>query len=96
MINEVDDVYDVPHISAQLAEYLKNELSADRQIAMGFLRDDSTVRTEGYLLGFLAGLGYGRQVVDVMIQNQQAFAEEANTLLRDDPESVLSFIEGLN
>ncbi|UTQ78166.1 protein of unknown function (DUF2717) [Aeromonas phage JELG-KS1] len=79
----IDPDYDVPHISKQLADYLKEELSADRQITLGFLRDDGIKRSEGYLLGFLAGLGYGRQVIDVMIANQEAAAEESDTVFRD-------------
>lgn len=77
-----NNAYDVPHIGAQLAEYLKGELSADRQIAQGLLSDPEVKRTEGYLLGFLAGLGYGRQVIDVMLDNQQALAEESDTMTR--------------
>lgn len=85
-----NNAYDVPHISKQLAEYLKGELSADRQIAQGFLRDEGVTRSEGFLLGFLAGLGYGRQVIDVMIDNQEAMAEESDTLFREvAPESFI-------
>lgn len=72
--------YDVPHISTQLADHLKGEFSADRQIALGLLSDTSVVRTEGYLLGFLAGLGYARQVVDVMIDNQEGVSAELSGL----------------
>lgn len=79
--------YEVPFIHPVLADYLKGELSADRQIAMGFLRDDSVVRSESYLLGFLAGLGYGRQVIDVMLDNQQGTPEEGG--LRDMTDSFL-------
>ncbi|MGL5643169.1 MAG: phage protein [Metamycoplasmataceae bacterium] len=85
-----NNAYDVPHISAQLAEYLKAEFSADAQIAQGFLRDDGVKRSEGYLLGFLAGLGYGRQVIDVMVDNQQAFAEESDSMFRE--QGLSSFI----
>lgn len=77
-----NNAYDVPHISAQLAEYLKDQLSADKQIAQGLLSDPEVKRSEGYLLGFLAGLGYGRQILDVTIANQEAFAEESDTLTR--------------
>lgn len=77
-----NNAYDVPHISAQLADHLKDELSADRQIVQGLLSDPEVKRSESYLLGFLAGLGYGRQVIDVMIANQEAYAEESDTLTR--------------
>lgn len=91
-----NNAYDVPHISAQLAEYLKAELSADAQIAQGFLSDDGVKRSEGFMLGFLAGLGYGRQVIDVMIDNQQAFAEEADTAFRDLSHLDLSSLNQFN
>lgn len=71
----LDDVQ-VPHISKLLAEHLKAEFSADKQIAGGLLSDPEVVRSEGYLLGFLAGLGYSRQVIDAMIMNQEAKFEE--------------------
>lgn len=84
MVNTEDDnAYDVPHMSAQLAEYLKEQFSTDSQIAQGLLSDPQVVRSESYLLGFLAGLGFARQVVTVTIDNQQAFAEEADTMTRD-------------
>lgn len=70
-IEQNGDDYNVPFIHPVLADYLKEQLSADQQIAMGFLRDESVIRSEGYLLGFLAGLGYGRQVIDVMLANQE-------------------------
>lgn len=72
--------YDVPHISTQLADHLKGEFSADRQIALGLLSDPEVKRSEGYLLGFLAGLGYSRQVIDVMIANQQGVSDEMSGL----------------
>ncbi|MGL5566928.1 MAG: hypothetical protein ACRDC4_14480 [Plesiomonas sp.] len=80
--------YNVPFIHPVLADHLKAELSADRQIAMGFLRDDAVVRSEGYLLGFLAGLGYGRQVIDVMLANQEGQSVEGG--LQDMTDSFLS------
>lgn len=87
-----NNAYDVPHISKQLADYLKEQLSADAQIAQGLLSDPAVTRSEGYLLGFLAGLGYGRQVLDVTIANQESFAEEADTMVRtaDNTDSWLS------
>lgn len=78
-----DNAYTIPHISKQCAEYLKDELSTDRQIAGGLLSDSSVVRSEAYLLGFLAGLGYSRQVLDTMVENQDSMAEESDTMLRD-------------
>ncbi|MGL5189988.1 MAG: hypothetical protein ACRC7S_10120 [Cetobacterium sp.] len=80
--------YNVPFIHPVLADHLKAELSADRQIAMGFLRDASVVRSEGYLLGFLAGLGYGRQIIDVMLANQEGQSLEGG--LRDLTDSFLN------
>lgn len=77
------NAYDVPHVSKQAAEYIKEQLSGDRQVAGGLLSDPAVVRSESYLLGFLAGLGYGRQVLDIMIQNQEAAAEESDTMLRN-------------
>lgn len=77
-----DNAYDVPHMSAQLAEYLKGQFSPDAQIAQGLLSDPQVTRSESYLLGFLGGLGYAQQVVSVTIENQQAFAEESDTLTR--------------
>lgn len=77
-----NDTLDVPHISAQLAEYLKGQFSADVQISQGLLSDPSVSRSEGYLLGFLAGLGYARQIVKVTVDNQEAFAEESDTITR--------------
>ena len=71
----LDDIQ-IPHISQQLAEHLKGEFSADKQISEGLLSDPAVVRSEGYLLGFLAGLGYSRQVIDSMIMNQEAKFEE--------------------
>lgn len=71
----LDDIL-VPHISKELAEHLKNEFSTDRQIASGLLSDPNVVRSEGYLLGFLGGLGYARQVIEAMIANQEAKFEE--------------------
>lgn len=83
----LDDIL-VPHISKELAEHLKNEFSADRQIASGILSDTNVVRSESYLLGFLAGLGYSRQVIDAMVANQEAKFEE-DTLV-DVTDSFLS------
>ena len=80
--------YDVPHISTQLADHLKDEFSADRQIALGLLSDPEVQRSESYLLGFLAGLGYARQVIDVMIANQQGVSDEM-TGIREMTESWL-------
>lgn len=59
-----------PVISKRLAEYLKNRYSADTQISQGLLSDPNVVRSEGFLLGFLAGLGFARQQIDIMIDNQ--------------------------
>ena len=59
-----------PIISKRLAEYLKNRYSADTQISQGLLSDPNVVRSEGFLLGFLAGLGFARQQIDIMIDNQ--------------------------
>lgn len=87
-----NNAYDVPHISSQLAEYLKSELSADSQIAQGLLSDPAVTRSESYLLGFLAGLGYGRQVLDVMIANQAAYAEESDTMTREATDVTDSWI----
>lgn len=87
-----NNAYDVPHISAQLAEYLKAELSADSQIAQGLLSDPAVTRSESYLLGFLAGLGYGRQVLDVMVANQAAYAEESDTMTREATDVTDSWI----
>lgn len=78
-----NNAYDVPHLSKQAAEYIKSQLSADTQIAQGLLSDPAVTRSESYLLGFLAGLGFGRQVMDVMINNQESAAEESDTIMRD-------------
>lgn len=59
-----------PIISKRLAIYLKDQYSADNQIAQGLLSDTNVIRSEGFLLGFLAGLGYARQVIDIMLDNQ--------------------------
>lgn len=59
-----------PIISKRLAEYLKNRYSADTQISQGLLSDPNVIRSEGFLLGFLAGLGFARQQIDIMIDNQ--------------------------
>lgn len=68
---EVDDnAYNVPHISAELAEYLKETFSADKQIQEGLLSDTGVVRSESYLLGFLAGLGYAQSIITTMVTNQ--------------------------
>lgn len=82
------DTLNVPHIGAQLAEYLKGQFSADAQIAQGLLSDTDVTRSEGYLLGFLAGLAYAQQIVRVMVDNQEAFAEESDTLTRNSPVDV--------
>ncbi len=79
-----NNAYDVPHISQQCAEYLKSLFSADTQIAQGLLSDPNVVRSESYLLGFLAGLGYAQQQLTVMIDNQNSSAEESDTILRED------------
>lgn len=76
IVNNETNAYDVPHISQQLADYLKEIFSADAQIAGGLLSDKGVIRSEGYLLGFLAGLGFSRGVIDAMIANQEAIAEE--------------------
>lgn len=72
---EYDDAK-VPHISYELAEHLKQAFSADMQIAQGLLSDPKVTRSESYLLGFLAGLGYSQHYIDVMIANQQAIADD--------------------
>lgn len=71
-----DNAINVPHISAELAAHLKNEFSADKQIQEGLLSDPNVVRSESYLLGYLAGLGYSQQIIEVMVANQDSqFAE---------------------
>ncbi|MGL5583273.1 MAG: hypothetical protein ACRDCE_20295 [Cetobacterium sp.] len=90
-----DDVYNVPHISQQLADHLKDEFSADRQIADGLLSDPKVVRSEAFMLGYLAGLGFARQVIDVMIANQQAIAEESNLMTNLNDADMHSFIPNM-
>lgn len=76
-MSTLDENMNVPVISNELVEYLLEEFSADTQIARGLLSDDSVVRSEQFLLGFLAGLGYARQFVDVMRKNQDGkFSDE--------------------
>lgn len=71
-----DNALNVPHISNELAEYLKEEFSADKQLASGLLSDPNVTRSEPYLLGFLAGLGLARRIIECMIINQDSqFAE---------------------
>lgn len=69
---ETDEYEKVPTISKELTEYLAAEFSADVHIARGLLKDPNVVRSEGYLLGFLAGLQYAQQTVQVMLANQDA------------------------
>ena len=76
------DEYKVPLLTIELAEYLKEQFSADRQISLGLLSDPAVVRSEGYLLGFLAGLGYSRQVLDSILDSQAAVSEESDTMTR--------------
>jgi len=91
--NAIDEnAYNVPHISLQLAEFLKEEFSADRQIAGGLLSDSNVIRSESYLLGFLAGLGLARQSIDVMLINQAAKAEEINLMAEMNSEEGLNFV----
>lgn len=68
------DVYDVPLLTTQLAEYLTEQFSADKQIRDGLLSDPNVVRTEGYLLGFLGGLGYAQEVLRVILVNQEGIS----------------------
>lgn len=88
-----NDTLNVPHISAQLAEYLKDQFSADAQIAQGLLSDPAVTRSEGYLLGFLAGLGYAQQIVQVTLDNQAAFAEESDTMTRTNEAVMGSWLD---
>lgn len=69
--NSLEDNLKVPVISKELAAYLLNQFSADVQIAGGLLNDPNVVRSEGYLLGFLAGLGYSSEVIRSMVFNQE-------------------------
>lgn len=69
---ELDDYEKIPTISKELTEYLAEEFSADVHIARGLLKDPNVVRSESYLLGFLAGLQYAQQTVRVMLANQDA------------------------
>ncbi|UNI71908.1 hypothetical protein [Aeromonas phage vB_ AhaP_PT2] len=74
---EMEDYEKVPTISKELTEYLAAEFSADAHIARGLLKDPNVVRSESYLLGFLAGLQYAQQTVRVLLANQDAkFLEE--------------------
>lgn len=68
--------YTVPHIDAILADYLKEQFSADKQLEEGLLADPNVVRSEQFLLGFLGGLGYSRNVIDVMLRNQVGIQED--------------------
>ncbi len=68
--------YTVPYLSNQLAEHLISEFSADKQLLDGLLSDPSVVRSEAYLLGFLAGLGYSQSVIKTIIANQEGHNEE--------------------
>jgi len=92
MIEADENVYNVPHISQQLADFLKEEFSADRQIAGGLLSDPHVVRSESYLLGFLAGLALARQSIDVLLVNQAAKAEEINLMAEMNSEEGLNFV----
>ncbi len=65
-----DQQQQAPTISKRLAIYLKDKYSADAQISQGLLSDPNVKVSEGFLLGFLAGLGYARQQIDIMIDNQ--------------------------
>ncbi len=69
---ELDDYEKVPTISKELTDYLAAEFSADVHIARGLLKDPNVVRSESYLLGFLAGLQYAQQTVKVLLANQDA------------------------
>ncbi|UAT28088.1 hypothetical protein [Aeromonas phage PZL-Ah8] len=74
---EMEDYEKVPTISKELTEYLAAEFSADVHIARGLLKDPNVIRSESYLLGFLAGLQYAQQTVRVLLANQDAkFLEE--------------------
>lgn len=74
---EMEDYEKVPTISKELTEYLAAEFSADVHIARGLLKDHNVIRSESYLLGFLAGLQYAQQTVRVLLANQDAkFLEE--------------------
>lgn len=74
---DLDEYEKVPTISKELTEYLAKEFSADVHIARGLLKDTNVIRSEGYLLGFLAGLQYAQQTVEVLLANQDAkFLEE--------------------
>lgn len=66
--SEVD--VQIPLISKRLAIYLKTKFSADVQISQGLLSDPNVKASEGFLLGFLAGLGFASQQIDIMIDNQ--------------------------
>lgn len=73
----MEDYEKVPTISKELTEYLSKEFSADTQIARGLLSDTKVIRSESFLLGFLAGLQYAQQTVQIMLENQNAkFLEE--------------------
>lgn len=92
LFNNEDNAYNIPHISQQLADYLKGELSADAHINRGLLSDSGVIRTEGYLLGFLAGLSYSSQFIDVMLQNQKAVSEDNSMLNESGDTEGFSFI----
>lgn len=65
-----DNAIKVPHLSMELAEYLKDSFSIDKQMKEGLLRDTG-VRTESYMLGFIAGLAHSQNVIDCMLTNQE-------------------------
>lgn len=75
IINNESDM-NIPHISNELAEYLASVFSADKQLSEGLLADPNVVRSESYLLGFLAGLGYSQSVIRTMLDNQNGKYEE--------------------
>lgn len=78
MSETLSDLPKVPHISRELAEHLKEVFSADRQINEGLLRDPNVVRSESYLLGFLAGLAYCASHVQYMVDEQDGKFNDDN------------------
>ena len=84
MINIQNDPDDrdlnVPFLSQQLADHLLFEFSADKQIDEGLLSDPEVVRSEAYLLGFLAGLGYSRSVLTTILRNQEGISMDAEDI----------------
>lgn len=88
-ISNGEEEFKAPLMSKRLADYLMIELSGDKLLNEGLVRDNSKHNSEAYLLGMLAGLAYSRSIISVHMLNQSGTSLDT-PIIQDETYNYLS------